>query len=289
MSEPIFAWENANHDVALMPISALFVGYSPRQIGVDGDHVRALAEVLDQLPPIVVDERTNRVIDGVHRLYAFRRVGRAQIRVRLFSGSELDAVAVAIHANVSHGKPLTSGERRAAAADLLRRCPDRSDRWIAEVCGLSHSTVACVREECHTGEVLNRLGKDGRRRRMGSFVEESGSVASVSSRHVAPMRPAELDRSHGAGSGQYLGHACVRDALPIDESVVDRSITELLGDTSVSEWFSRTAVTPDDFPRYLSGVPLSRIYEVADQCRQRAKAWSWIADALESRTRRSRS
>ena len=103
---------------------------------------------------------------------------------------------------------------------------------IAEVCGLSHSTVACVREECHTGEVLTRLGKDGRRRRMGSFVEESGSVASVSSRHVAPMRPAELDRSHGAGSGQYLGHTCVRDALPIDESVVDRSITELLGDTS---------------------------------------------------------
>ncbi len=73
-------------EVRLVRLADVSVGYSPRQTKVDQDHVAMLAEVLDRLPPIVVDERTMTVIDGVHRLEASRRMGRTEVRAVLFSG-----------------------------------------------------------------------------------------------------------------------------------------------------------------------------------------------------------
>ena len=64
-------------EVHVVRLSDLSVGYSPRQTKVDQDHVAMLAEVLDRLPPIVVDDRTMTVIDGVHRLEASRPRGWA--------------------------------------------------------------------------------------------------------------------------------------------------------------------------------------------------------------------
>src|SRR5579863_615904 len=95
--------------VTVLRLAELSVGYSPRQVKVDEDHVAALAEVIDRLPPIVVDARSMTVIDGVHRLEASRRAGRAEIRALLFSGSETEALVVAVQSNIRHGKPLSRG------------------------------------------------------------------------------------------------------------------------------------------------------------------------------------
>ena len=125
-------------EVRTVPLAELLVGYSARLVRVDDDHVALLMEVLERLPPIIVNEATMTVIDGVHRAEAFRRVGRTEIRAVLYSGDETGAQVIAVQANVRHGKPLSRVERQAAAVGLLRRCPDRSDRWIGEVFGLSH-------------------------------------------------------------------------------------------------------------------------------------------------------
>ena len=94
-------------------LAELVGSYSPRDIRVDEDHVLALAEVLDRLPPVVVDKRTMKVIDGVHRVEASRRLGRTEIRALFFSGSETEALVVAVQANIRHGKPLSRSERQA--------------------------------------------------------------------------------------------------------------------------------------------------------------------------------
>ena len=99
-------------------------------------------EVVDHLPPVIVDERTMAVIDGVHRLEAFRRLGRSHINALLFAGDEMEALVLAVRTHITHGKPLNRSERQTAARALLSRCPDRSDRWVGDVCGLSHTTVA---------------------------------------------------------------------------------------------------------------------------------------------------
>ncbi len=151
-------------DVRALPVADLSVGYSPREMKVDAGHVAALMEVVDLLPPVIVDHRTMTVIDGVHRLEAFRRVGRSHIDALMFNGKDSEALVVAIQANVKHGKPLSRGERRAAARSLLHAFPERSDRWAGEVCGLSHTTVALIRRSLNIADTRVRTGRDGRRR-----------------------------------------------------------------------------------------------------------------------------
>lgn len=151
-------------EVHLVRVGDVTVGYSPRQEKVDQGHVQALLEVIDRLPPIIVDKRSMRVLDGVHRLEAAKRAGRAEVPAIFFSGTETEALVVAVQANIRHGKPLSRAERQAAAAALLRRCPERSDRWVAEVCGLAHSTVARVRQAANVLDGGVRTGRDGRRR-----------------------------------------------------------------------------------------------------------------------------
>ena len=98
-----------------LPVAQLSVGYSPRETKVDTSHVAVLMEVLDLLPPVIIDQRSMTVIDGVHRLEAFRQAGRTHIEAVLFTGQRPEAMVLAIKANVKHGKPLSRGERREAA------------------------------------------------------------------------------------------------------------------------------------------------------------------------------
>ena len=61
--------------VTTVPVSALRAGQSPRQAGENLEHVRALADTTDELPPIIVRRADMRVVDGMHRLRAARLRG----------------------------------------------------------------------------------------------------------------------------------------------------------------------------------------------------------------------
>ena len=247
---------------------------------MDEDHVLALAEVLDRLPPVVVDQRTMKVIDGVHRVEASRRLGRTDIRALLFSGSETEALVVAVQANIRHGKPLTRSERQGAAGNLLRRCPDRSDRWVAEVCGLSHSTVARIRQAAEALGPGVRTGRDGRRRPVDpaagrrAIVKALAEGPASSLRQVAEAAGVAPSTVHRASAGLrgLRGEVPKRAAppgaplRPLDIGALQLDIEELdLGD-----------------------VPLGHIYEVADELRRRARTCLELAEALERRARACR-
>ncbi|MET8824352.1 ParB/RepB/Spo0J family partition protein [Streptomyces sp. NPDC004610] len=135
-----------------------------RVAGSRPDHVSALAQCLDDLPPILVHRPTMQVIDGVHRLRAAKLRGDATIGVRFVDGTEEDAFLLAVRANVTQGLPLTLADRTAAASRILASHPHVSDRLIASTAGLSTKTVAAIRQSA-TGEMtrLNtRLGRDGK-------------------------------------------------------------------------------------------------------------------------------
>lgn len=63
---------------------------------------------------------------------------------------------------MTHGLPLSLGERELAAARILLLYPDWSNRAVARVSGLSDKTVASIR--CSTADApqLNTRGLDGR-------------------------------------------------------------------------------------------------------------------------------
>ncbi|MEU0987896.1 ParB/RepB/Spo0J family partition protein [Streptomyces sp. NPDC005953] len=135
-----------------------------RVAGPSPDHVSALAQCPDDLPPILVHRPTMQVVDGVHRLRAAKLRGDATIGVRFVDGTEEDAFVLAVSANVTQGLPLALADRTAAASRILTSHPHLSDRLIASTAGLSTKTVAAIRQ-CSTGEMtqLNtRLGRDGK-------------------------------------------------------------------------------------------------------------------------------
>ena len=119
-------------------------GPSLRANGLDPAHVALLAEMANRWPAIVVHRADFTVIDGQHRVAAARQLGLHHVRAVLFDGSPDDAYVEFVRCNVGHGLPLSLEERRAAVQRILRTHADRSDRGIAEVCGVSPKTVARV-------------------------------------------------------------------------------------------------------------------------------------------------
>lgn len=152
----------AMDDVVVVPVIALLPADSPRLAGEDEEHVRVLAEAVGELPPIVVQRSTMRVIDGMHRLRAAVRRGADTIAVRFFDGAEHDAFVLAVELNAEHGLPLSQHDRVVAAQRVLGTHPHWSDRMIAQLAGLSGKTVAAIRRRRGPAGDTERLGRDGK-------------------------------------------------------------------------------------------------------------------------------
>jgi hypothetical protein len=286
--------------VRALPVADLSIGYSPRETKVDAGHVAALMEVIDRLPPVIVDYRTMTVIDGVHRLEAFRRTGRTHIEALLFTGESPEAMALAIQANVKHGKPLSRGERRLAARTLLYAYPERSDRWVGEVCGLSHTTVALVRRSLSLVDGRVRMGRDGRRRPVDRLAGQMAVARALADNPATTVRQVAgaagvapstayraRSRLHGGGRQGPVTTA-IPPSAPQGPHEATGTTVDLSSSATAAEptsWLSTTAVSIEDLRAHLGDLPLSRIYEVVDECRRRARTWCEIADALEARAR----
>ncbi|MEU3446431.1 transcriptional regulator [Streptomyces thermolilacinus] len=148
-----------------LPVDTLLPADSPRTQGLDQEYVDALVALDVELPPIVVHHPSGRVVDGMHRLAAARARGDRSISAFLLDLPERSLFAVAVSLNIAHGKPLSHGDRLAAAARILRDNPALSDRYVASFTALSPRTVSRVRRS--TAEVPQsntRIGLDGKRR-----------------------------------------------------------------------------------------------------------------------------
>jgi ParB-like chromosome segregation protein Spo0J len=287
-----------------LPVDKLRFGLSPRMEATDPQHVAALAEVLSDVPPILVQASTMRVIDGVHRVLAARSIGQTTIRAVIFEGDEIGAHIEAVHRNVRHGKPLTLAEREAAANKFIELVPEWSDRRIATVSGISPKTVARLRERASvdSAQLRARVGRDGRVRAVDSSEVRRRVVAALLEDPDASTRAiARLTRASQATVRD------VRERLARGEngllSVVEPKrkrrapaadpeggpgggpdAAKVVSD-EFADWFAARDLEDADWQRYVDAIPISRVYEVADRCRRRGESWRAFATALEDRAR----
>ncbi|MGW4771542.1 transcriptional regulator [Nocardia sp. NPDC004278] len=290
-----------------MPIGELKVAKTPRLRGENSQHARLLADVDGVLPPIIVSRATMEVIDGAHRLRAARLRGESEIEVSFFTGTEADAFVLAVHANTTHGLPLSREERLAAASRITRTHPDWSDRAIAEYTGLSTKTVAATRD-CSTAvenRLNKRVGRDGKARAVDSSRAREQAAALLGARPDASLREiaravglspatvsdvkARLSRGEGpavrrgelqradsttaldlSGAGAIL--ASLRRDPSIRSSEKGRALLRLL-DTGVDR---RTR------EQLISVIPAHRIPAVAQVAQMCAKNWQEFAAQLAS-------
>jgi transposase-like protein len=189
--------------VVAVPILSLRPGDSPRLAGHDRAHVARLAEAEATLPPLLVDRRTMRVIDGMHRLLAASLNGRQTVDVVFFDGSPAAAFLRAVEANVAHGLPLSQADRRAAATRIVAEHPEMSDRAIGHTTGLAAGTVAAIRRSADGAQLNARVGRDGRVRPLDATAGRRAAAAALSEDPGASLR--EVARRAG------VSPATVRD------------------------------------------------------------------------------
>jgi transposase len=290
-----------------LPIKELKLSLSPRHQLQDLSYARTLTEILPRLPPIVVHAPSRQVIDGAHRILAARLRDQTTIRARLFFGTDSEAFVQAVRRNVAHGKPLTLAEREAAAAKIVRLNPAWSDRRIAETCGLSPMTVARVRSRStdRNGQLSARVGRDGKSRPTDPVEARHRIADAIKANPNASMR--EIARQTGASQGTVRD---VRARLQRGEEVLSprlarahnrkqevrepsrgqpRTAAAYRVASEFVDWFERHRLRADtDWERWVDGVPLSRVYEVADVARECGESWLRFASALELRVRRRR-
>jgi ParB-like chromosome segregation protein Spo0J len=173
----------------VVPVSALSLTGSPRSSGIDREHVLRLAQVLDSLPPIVVHHPTMHIVDGYHRVAAAMREKRDSISARFVDGPAESILVMAIKANTAHGLPLSLADRRSAAGRIIGTFPQWSNRAIAEVTGLSATTVGEIRSAHENGPNLDaRVGKDGRTRHLSSAGGRAVAAELIRARPQASLR-----------------------------------------------------------------------------------------------------
>lgn len=281
-----------------IPLDQLSFGFSPRDQLCDPAHVEALAEVLAQVPPIVVHAPTMKVIDGVHRVLAARARGHETIRAALFHGSEPDAFVLAVYRNVAHGRPLTLPERQEAATRMLDVHPEWSDRRVAELSGLSPKTVARVRirsAEDRT-RLRIRVGRDGKAQPIDPAHLRRLVAQAIAADPHASIRAIALRSGSSQGTVRDVKRrlASGEDILPprlagtSAPRPIERPAGSSTGGAEFASWFAANGVDDRDVRSFVDAVPISRVYEVADEARRRAEVWRAFATDLEDRVRRRR-
>jgi ParB-like chromosome segregation protein Spo0J len=175
--------------VVPVPVLSLRPADSPRLSGEDKAHIARLAELETLLPPILVDKRTMRVIDGMHRLMAASLQGQETINVIFFNGSEADIFLRAVQENVAHGLPLSQADRRVAAERIIASHPHMSDRAIGYSVGLAAKTVAAIRSSSEETPQSNaRVGRDGKIRPLDSGLGRRRAAELLTEQPAASLR-----------------------------------------------------------------------------------------------------
>jgi ParB-like chromosome segregation protein Spo0J len=308
----------------VVPICALATDDgSPRLAGEDIEHIKTLAQVESDLPPILVHRQTMRVIDGVHRLRAFEMCGRREITVRFFEGDEKAAFLLAVQSNIAHGLPLTLADRTAAAVRIVVSYPHWSNRAIAKVAGLSAATVAAVRGRSAPDslELSSRLGRDGRSRPADSAQARRRVSALIAANPDASLRNIAKEAGVSPATVQDVRKRLERgdDPVPLknrkDESaghrLLDQKPTGILSQRSqapeavlmklrrdpsirLSEagrdllmWLGTHSLSVDEWESLIDRIPPHCVPLVAELACSCAHEWASFANELKLRSQQA--
>lgn len=150
--------------VTRVSIRDLLIDDSIRHFGENDEHIRVLAGLDAELPPILVHLPTRKVIDGLHRVQAAIMRGHDTIVARFFDGTLDDAFVLSVRLNITHGLPLTHSDRTIAAQRIVATHTHWSNRKIAAATGLAAGTIEALRRRStvQNGQSIVRVGMDGR-------------------------------------------------------------------------------------------------------------------------------
>lgn len=300
-----------------VPIMTLRVADSPRLNGEDEAHVKRLAEADAPLPPILVDRRTMRVIDGMHRLMAASLRGHRTIEAEFFDGSEADVFLRAVQENIAHGLPLTKADRVAATERIISTHPQMSDRAIGHVAGLAAKTVAAVRKRSvkDSAPSAARVGRDGKvrpldssagRRRAAelltdkpdSSLRDVARAAGISPATVldvrkrlergdapVPGRPAGRGSSTSPATPRIQPAVSANPAATVEKLLRDPALRHNERGKSILRLLQVNAVSEAHLPETVGALPPHCVGAIVQLSRHYSQMWQQFAHELDGRAR----
>ncbi|GAA1027643.1 ParB N-terminal domain-containing protein [Amycolatopsis albidoflavus] len=289
---------------------------SPRSAALDADHLRKLRESEASLPPIVVHRATMRVVDGWHRLHAAKSRGDTTIAAVFFEGTFEEAFVLSVKINSAHGLPLSLADRKVAAERILSWYPNWSDRSIAAIAGISHTTVAAVRGRSigKSGQSTGRIARNGavyrskvpqgRRRAAELFVADPGAsarkvaqaagISTTTAKDVRKRLRAGEDpaasRGGAAGEPSEAGPAdrlrvppqrTVGAAEMLDRLRRDPSLRFTDFGRKLLHWLESPLGDHIDWDAVVSRLPSHCTRNIAEIARQRSKDWQQLAELID--------
>ncbi|WP_434444250.1 streptomycin biosynthesis protein [Lentzea sp. E54] len=295
-----------------VPVESVSTGVSPRLGGEDLEHVRALAALEEELPPITVLRSSMEVIDGAHRLMAARLKGDPHIAVRFFDGTAEEAFVLAVRLNITHGLPLSQRDRLIAARRIVASHPGWSDRKVAAASGLSAKTVAALRVRAGKA-VETKVGLDGRARPTDPVRRRERAAELIEERPNASLRQIAAEAGIGLGTAKD-----VRDRLRRGQDVVPPKLRGIREATSarhderieaagprfhevfevlrkdpalrltevgrtVLRMLAAHRVEQDQLPRLAAEIPVHATGKLVRAARLCAQLWTQFGDELEDR------
>ena len=162
------------------------------------DTIAEYAELMTEkeaLPPVVLFRQPDGsylMAEGFHRYYAAQQVGFLKIEAEIREGDIDAAIDYACQANVKHGLRPTRQDKEKAVRTQLTRHPERSDREIARLCGVSPTSPVGT----HRKQPLD--GHD--------------QVDSQAERVPSPVNRVQLDSNISKPTGVESGEASVEEA-----------------------------------------------------------------------------
>ena len=127
--------------------------------------VQKYTSELDVLPPIEVNQR-NELIDGWHRLVAYKTAGIEEIPVIVTkTGSDVETLALAITRNAKHGQQLSSDDKKKMAQRLFSGGAGLEKDKIAEILSVTPKTVSK-----YLSEDLKQIKKEQNRKILDMYL-----------------------------------------------------------------------------------------------------------------------
>ena len=119
----------------------------------------------DPFPPIrvITDGVKSYLVDGFHRYFAVKKLGKTSIEAEVTSGTLRDAILASCKANKSHGLRRTNADKRKAVITMIDdfEWGMWSDSEIARQCDVSQPFVSNIRKGLSAPEVVKYKDKDG--------------------------------------------------------------------------------------------------------------------------------
>jgi hypothetical protein len=165
-------------------------------------------------PVVFFDGKRYWLADGFHRVAAHVAADHERIECDVRQGDMRAAILHSVGANAAHGLRRSNADKRRAVEMLLRdeEWAKKSDRWIADKCGVSDPFVGKLRELLTVSSSVPapRVGKDGKTRKLPSARPQSepGGAAdtpvvqpAAAGPHRVVQRRQEVRKLHAQGFG----------------------------------------------------------------------------------------